>query len=160
RFPPSPDRRRRAPWNGATPPGPSRNTGNSGCDADNPWRPLRGSGRGWGCCVRGRPWGKCRDLGAMRQVPALLEHLVTLARLIGPPAGRTWQVPAGLWFKYDFEGFRMIKVKLRGNETAEQMLRRFKKMCEKEGLTKDIKRIAYYEKPSEKRRRRRKPQSR
>jgi small subunit ribosomal protein S21 len=26
-------------------------------------------------------------------------------------------------------------------------------MCEKEGLTKDIKRIAYYEKPSEKRRR-------
>jgi small subunit ribosomal protein S21 len=48
----------------------------------------------------------------------------------------------------------MIKVKSRGNETAEQMLRRFKKMCEKEGLTKDIKRIAYYEKPSEKRRRR------
>ena len=48
----------------------------------------------------------------------------------------------------------MIKVKLRGNETAEQMLRRFKKACEKEGLTKDIKRIAYYEKPSEKRRRR------
>lgn len=48
----------------------------------------------------------------------------------------------------------MIKVKSRGNETAEQMLRRFKKMCEKEGLTKDIKRVAYYEKPSEKRRRR------
>lgn len=52
----------------------------------------------------------------------------------------------------------MIKVKLRGNETTEQMMRRFKKMCEKEGLTKDIKRVAYYEKPSEKRRRRiRKP---
>ena len=50
----------------------------------------------------------------------------------------------------------MIKVKSRGNETAEQMLRRFKKMCEKEGLTKDIKRIAYYEKPSEKRRRKEK----
>src|SRR3954465_12628612 len=48
----------------------------------------------------------------------------------------------------------MIKAKMRGNETAEQMLRRFKKMCEKEGLTKDIKRVAYYEKPSEKRRRR------
>lgn len=48
----------------------------------------------------------------------------------------------------------MIKVKSRGNETAEQMLRRFKKMCEKEGLTKDIKRKAYYEKPSEERRRR------
>lgn len=48
----------------------------------------------------------------------------------------------------------MIKVKLRGNETAEQMLKRFKKACEKEGLTKDMKRVAYYEKPSEKRRRR------
>ena len=48
----------------------------------------------------------------------------------------------------------MIKVKARGNETAEQMLRRFKKMCEKEGLTKDIKRNSYYEKPSERRRRR------
>ena len=55
----------------------------------------------------------------------------------------------------------MIKIKSRGNETAEQLLRRFKKACEKEGLTKDIKRIAYYEKPSEKRRRRmRKAQSR
>ena len=47
----------------------------------------------------------------------------------------------------------MIKVKLRGTETAEQMLRRFKKACEKEGLTKDIKRVAYYEKPSEIKRR-------
>jgi len=34
------------------------------------------------------------------------------------------------------------------------MLRRFKKLCEKEGLTKDIKRNSYYEKPSERRRRR------
>lgn len=48
----------------------------------------------------------------------------------------------------------MIRVKSRGNETAEQMIRRFKKACEKEGLTKDIKRVAFYEKPSEKRRRR------
>ena len=47
----------------------------------------------------------------------------------------------------------MIKVKARGNESVEQMLRRFKKMCEKEGLTKDIKRNSYYEKPSERKRR-------
>jgi small subunit ribosomal protein S21 len=53
---------------------------------------------------------------------------------------------------------RMIKVKSRGNETVEQMLKRFKKLCEKEGLQKELKRVAYYEKPSEKRRRRgRKP---
>lgn len=48
----------------------------------------------------------------------------------------------------------MIKVKARGNESVEQMVRRFKKMCEKEGLVKDIKRNSYYEKPSERRRRR------
>ncbi len=48
----------------------------------------------------------------------------------------------------------MIKVKARGNESIHQMLKRFKKMCEKEGLTRDIKRNSYYEKPSERRRRR------
>lgn len=46
-----------------------------------------------------------------------------------------------------------IRIKSRSNESVEQMLRRFKKLCEKEGLTKDIKRRAYYEKPSERRRR-------
>jgi small subunit ribosomal protein S21 len=47
----------------------------------------------------------------------------------------------------------MIKVKARANESVEQMLKRFKKLCEKEGLTKEIKRVMYYEKPSEKKRR-------
>jgi len=47
----------------------------------------------------------------------------------------------------------MIRVKVRGNESVEQMVRRFKKLCEKEGLTREIKRTAYYEKPSERRRR-------
>lgn len=47
----------------------------------------------------------------------------------------------------------MIRIKCRGNESIDQMLRRFKKLCEKEGLVKDIKRTSYYEKPSERRRR-------
>src|SRR3954469_25970919 len=76
------------------------------------------------------------------------------------PAGGTVASPRRCSFIEVFKELVMIKVKLRGNETAEQMLRRFKKMCEKEGLTKDIKRIAYYEKPSGKRRARGKPQSR
>lgn len=46
-----------------------------------------------------------------------------------------------------------IRIKARSGETTEQMLRRFKKLCEKEGLTKDIKRKEFYEKPSERRRR-------
>jgi len=48
----------------------------------------------------------------------------------------------------------MIKVTSRPNESVEQLVKRFKKVCEKEGLTKDIKRSSYYEKPSERRRRR------
>lgn len=46
-----------------------------------------------------------------------------------------------------------IRVKARSGEGTEQMMRRFKKLCEKEGLTKDIKRKEFYEKPSERRRR-------
>lgn len=46
-----------------------------------------------------------------------------------------------------------IRIKARGGEGADQMMKRFKKLCEKEGLTKDIKRKEYYEKPSERRRR-------
>ena len=46
-----------------------------------------------------------------------------------------------------------IRIKARAGESAEKLNRRFKKMCEKEGLTKDIKRRAYYEKPSERKQR-------
>ena len=48
----------------------------------------------------------------------------------------------------------MLKVKSRTGESVQQMIRRFKKLCEKEGLIRDIKRNSYYEKPSEKIRRR------
>jgi small subunit ribosomal protein S21 len=48
----------------------------------------------------------------------------------------------------------MLRVKSRTGESVQQMIRRFKKLCEKEGLIRDIKRTAYYEKPSEKNRRR------
>jgi len=47
----------------------------------------------------------------------------------------------------------MIKVKARTNESLDQLLKRFKKACEKEGLIRDMKRTAFYEKPSEIRRR-------
>jgi small subunit ribosomal protein S21 len=47
----------------------------------------------------------------------------------------------------------MIRVESRNGEPLEKTLRRFKKRCEKEGLTKDIKKNLHYEKPSEIRRR-------
>jgi len=51
------------------------------------------------------------------------------------------------------ESAMAIRIKSRSGESVEQMMRRFKKLCEKEGLTKDIKRKEFYEKPSERRRR-------
>lgn len=46
-----------------------------------------------------------------------------------------------------------IRIKARNGESVEQLMRRFKKLCEKEGLTKDIKRKEFFEKPSERKRR-------
>lgn len=46
-----------------------------------------------------------------------------------------------------------IRIKARAGESTEGLMRRFKKMCEKEGLTKDVKRKAFFEKPSERKRR-------
>ncbi len=46
-----------------------------------------------------------------------------------------------------------IRIKARSGESAEQLLRRFKKLCEKEGFTKEIKKRQYYEKPSERKQR-------
>lgn len=54
----------------------------------------------------------------------------------------------------------MIKVKARAGESVQQMVKRFKKMCEKEGLIRDIKRNSYYEKPSERNRRKRRKSQR
>ncbi len=48
----------------------------------------------------------------------------------------------------------MLKIKARASESVDQLLRRFKKACEKEGLTRAMKRNSYYEKPSVTRNRR------
>jgi small subunit ribosomal protein S21 len=47
----------------------------------------------------------------------------------------------------------VIKIRPRGNESVQQMLKRFKRLCQREGLTREMKRTSYYEKPSERRRR-------
>lgn len=50
-------------------------------------------------------------------------------------------------------GASVIKVRPRGNESVQQMLKRFKRLCQREGLIRDIKRTSYFEKPSERKRR-------
>ena len=47
----------------------------------------------------------------------------------------------------------MVKVQVKPNEPLEKALRRLRKICNNEGITRDLKRSAYYEKPSERRRR-------
>ena len=63
--------------------------------------------------------------------------------------GFNWFMPRLKWGEE-----YVIRIKARTNESLEQLLKRFKKACEKEGLTRDIKRTAFYEKPSDVRRRR------
>jgi small subunit ribosomal protein S21 len=47
----------------------------------------------------------------------------------------------------------MAKVIVKPDEAIRDALKRFKKMCDKEGIINTAKRSTYYEKPSEKRRR-------
>jgi small subunit ribosomal protein S21 len=47
----------------------------------------------------------------------------------------------------------MLKMRLRAGETVDQALRRFKKLIERSGIRTEMKKSAYYEKPSERRRR-------
>ena len=46
----------------------------------------------------------------------------------------------------------MIKVVPKRNEKIQVTLRRLRKLCEREGITKDLRKKMFYEKPSEKRR--------
>ena len=47
-----------------------------------------------------------------------------------------------------------VRVQAKANEPLEKTLRRLRKLCNNEGITRELKRHAYYEKPSERRRRR------
>ena len=46
-----------------------------------------------------------------------------------------------------------VRVLVKNGEPLEKTLRRLRKICNNEGLTRDLKRCAVYEKPSERRRR-------
>lgn len=47
----------------------------------------------------------------------------------------------------------VLKVTPQKNENIQRLLKRFKRLCEKEGLIRDYNRHEYYESPSERRRR-------
>ncbi len=46
-----------------------------------------------------------------------------------------------------------IKITVKDDEPLETVLKRFKRICEKEGIRKAVRHYSYYEKPSDRRRR-------
>lgn len=50
----------------------------------------------------------------------------------------------------------MAKIKIAQNESLDKALRRFKRMCNNEGIFSELKRNSFYDKPSERRRRKEK----
>lgn len=46
----------------------------------------------------------------------------------------------------------VVKLRVRSGESIQEAVRRFRKLCERSGLRKEMRRKAYYEKPSERRR--------
>jgi small subunit ribosomal protein S21 len=55
--------------------------------------------------------------------------------------------------RYDSEVLPVVKLRVRSGESIQEAVRRFRKLCERSGLRKEMRRKAYYEKPSERRRR-------
>jgi small subunit ribosomal protein S21 len=51
------------------------------------------------------------------------------------------------------ENETVVKLRVRAGESIQEAVRRFRKLCERSGLRKEMRRKAYYEKPSERRRR-------
>ena len=49
----------------------------------------------------------------------------------------------------------MVKIRVRDNESISKALRRFKRLCDNEGIVKDYRRHEYYETPSQIKRRKR-----
>lgn len=54
----------------------------------------------------------------------------------------------------------MLRLELKSGEPLDKALRRFKKLCNREGITRDMRRISAYEKPSEAKKRIKREQER
>ena len=92
-------------------------------------------------------------------------HIAYTHRLTRPPAG-FHAIARGLTLSSGESGvigtFRnrsesevlpVVKLRVRSGESIQEAVRRFRKLCERSGLRKEMRRKAYYEKPSERRRR-------
>lgn len=55
--------------------------------------------------------------------------------------------------KYNWRSFCMVRLLVRDRETIQEAVRRFRKLVERSGLKKEMRRREFYEKPSEIKRR-------
>ena len=63
------------------------------------------------------------------------------------------RVPPEILSKASKEVFGVVKLTLRDKETAQEAVRRFRKLVERSGIKKEIRIREFYEKPSETKRR-------
>jgi small subunit ribosomal protein S21 len=70
-----------------------------------------------------------------------------------PPWCRLCTFGHGKPFGKERENATVVKLRVRAGESIQEAVRRFRKLCERSGLRKEMRRKAYYEKPSERRRR-------
>src|SRR5207302_11171006 len=71
---------------------------------------------------------------------------------LGPPRCDRGQARPSLVVR-PREVLPVVKLRVRSGESIQEAVRRFRKLCERSGLRKEMRRKAYYEKPSERRRR-------
>ena len=101
-----------------------------------------------------------REWYADRYTPASLVPLPAIAK---PEIG-FWHAPGGvkrtevvIQFKYRGSrhavGEKMVKLMVRDSETIQEAVRRFRKLVERSGIKKEMRRREHYQKPSEIRRR-------
>lgn len=60
---------------------------------------------------------------------------------------------SGAWFRNNAIGRNVVKLTLRDRETAQEAVRRFRKLVERSGIKKEMRVREFYEKPSETKRR-------
>ncbi len=67
--------------------------------------------------------------------------------------GSKWRGESRWRVQIQGEVLPVVKLRVRSGESIQEAVRRFRKLCERSGLRKEMRRKAYYEKPSERRRR-------
>jgi small subunit ribosomal protein S21 len=67
-----------------------------------------------------------------------------------PARGR---YPIGLFQTHSDVGIRMVKLTVRERESIQEAVRRFRKLVERSGIKKEMRRREFFEKPSETKRR-------